>query len=323
MSKPTKVPALGPSTKAAVACPLLHQARIADVRQYERILDDDGEPNAEAVHDMRVAARRLRAVLALFGNSRMQALEPQVKALQDALGAIRDVQVHRDWLLSRQSDVPAAPDLARRIDQERPGADKKLRAALKAWTGAIAPALERALSTARPPGRLGGKRVGQAVCRAASRLERRVPEVDDELEPRAAHALRIAAKKLRYVAELARPGYPKRARRLLDVLEPFLDQLGELHDTDVRMARIDRLAADDLPPGERTAALAILRKLAAQRAEQAAALLAEIERWRAEDFLGAARRAFGRSGSGRALRQLSAARAEGASALAEGAPAAG
>src|SRR5512144_937462 len=108
MSKPTEVPGLGPSTPLSVAGPLLVRARLADVRRYEGALSGDGEPDPDAVHDMRVAARRLRAALQLFGDAALLALERQVKMLQDALGAVRDVQVQREWLRGAGGGARAA-----------------------------------------------------------------------------------------------------------------------------------------------------------------------------------------------------------------------
>lgn len=280
MPKPTRIPALGPRTRLAVAGPLLLEARLADVRRFEDALAADGEPDAAAVHDMRVAARRLRAALRLVGGRRARALEPQVKALQDALGAVRDVQVHRDWIAGRAGGDPAVAELARRVDAERPAAEKKLRAALRAWSSAVAPALADAARTAGGRGSLGGKRVRKELRRARARLERRLEAAAQaELAPAAAHRMRVAAKKLRYLAELAAPGRPKKTRRLRAVLEPFLDRLGALHDADVRVARLERLAEGDedgASPRAREAARALIEGVSAERARMAGALLEEL-----------------------------------------------
>jgi CHAD domain-containing protein len=289
MAKATRIPALGPRTRLAVAGPLLLEARLADVRRHEAALaggEGTAEPDPDAVHDMRVAARRLRAALRLFGDRRAWALEPQVKALQDALGAVRDVQVHRDWIAARAGGDPAAAELAGRVDAERPAAEKKLRAALRAWSGAVAPALADASLAAEGRGSLGGKRVRKELRRARARLARRMEDAArEELTPSAAHAMRIAAKKLRYLAELAAPGRPRKTRRLLAALEPFLDHLGALHDADVREARLERLAADGedgVSPGARTAARALIEGVSEERARMAEALLEELELLRRE-----------------------------------------
>src|SRR6266508_677714 len=68
LPKPMKVPGLSRRTPLAVAGPLIVRARLADVRRHEATLARDGEPDEDAVHDMRVAARRLRAALEALGD---------------------------------------------------------------------------------------------------------------------------------------------------------------------------------------------------------------------------------------------------------------
>lgn len=305
MPKATRIPGLGPRTRLEVAAPLLLEARLSDVRRYEEALagPDGAEPDADTVHDMRVAARRLRAALRLFGDRRAWALEPQVKALQDALGAVRDVQVHRDWIAERAGGDPAVAELARRVDDERPAAEKKLRTALRAWSSAVAPALAEASLAAGGRGSLGGKRIRKEVRRARARLERRLEDAaQEDLAPAAAHRMRIAAKKLRYLAELAAPGRPRRTRRLLAALEPFLDRLGALHDADVRIARLERLAADGedgAPPRAREAARTIIEGASAERSRMADALLEEVALVRREGLARAGASAGGPQPAGR------------------------
>jgi CHAD domain-containing protein len=71
------------------------------------------EPNpdeVEALHDMRVGSRRLRAALTLFAGvfpkSEFRALDKQVGAITDALGAVRDLDVQLDALRAIQAGVP-------------------------------------------------------------------------------------------------------------------------------------------------------------------------------------------------------------------------
>src|ERR1700682_4971291 len=92
MPKPTHVPGLDAHTPLRQAAKLLLEARLLDVRRYEPQLTE-GTPE-DAVHDMRVALRRLRAALRLF---RLRELDGPVKALQDALGAVRDLKLQIGW----------------------------------------------------------------------------------------------------------------------------------------------------------------------------------------------------------------------------------
>ena len=68
----------------------------------------------EALHDMRVASRRLRAALSVFSQVYPQKtfapLEKQVARVTDALGAVRDADVQIEFMMGRRD---AAPESAR------------------------------------------------------------------------------------------------------------------------------------------------------------------------------------------------------------------
>ncbi len=91
----------------AVAAARVVRARADEVfEQAEGVLDLD---DPERVHDMRVATRRLRAALEIFEPSfprkRWRKALKRVKALADALGARRDLDVEIDLLESLAGDV--------------------------------------------------------------------------------------------------------------------------------------------------------------------------------------------------------------------------
>ncbi len=80
-------------------------ARIVRVRAGELFAEADGvldTRDIERVHDMRVASRRLRAVLEIFApcfpQSEFKGVLNDVKQLADALGERRDPDVHIDAL---------------------------------------------------------------------------------------------------------------------------------------------------------------------------------------------------------------------------------
>ncbi len=62
--------------------------------------------DVEALHDMRVASRRLRAALSVFAQAyparQFQPLENQVAKVTDALGAVRDADVLIEFMQSRR-----------------------------------------------------------------------------------------------------------------------------------------------------------------------------------------------------------------------------
>jgi CHAD domain-containing protein len=103
-------------------------ARVVGVRtrelfdHAENVLDTS---DIERVHDMRVASRRLRAVLEIFApcfpRAPFQSVLADVKALADALGERRDPDVHIDAMAAFATKVTAAqrPGVERLLERQR------------------------------------------------------------------------------------------------------------------------------------------------------------------------------------------------------------
>jgi CHAD domain-containing protein len=103
-------------------------ARIVRVRADELFSYGDGvldTRDIERVHDMRVASRRLRAVLEIFAPcfppAEFKGVLRDVKRLADALGERRDPDVHIAALQSFSRALTAAnkPGVARLIEEQR------------------------------------------------------------------------------------------------------------------------------------------------------------------------------------------------------------
>ena len=106
----------------------LAAARIVRVRtrelfdHAENVLDTS---DIERVHDMRVASRRLRAVLEIFApcfpRAPFQSVLTDVKQLADALGERRDPDVHIDAMAEFATKVTAAqrPGVERLLERQR------------------------------------------------------------------------------------------------------------------------------------------------------------------------------------------------------------
>jgi CHAD domain-containing protein len=106
----------------------LAAARVVRVRTAELFEYGDGvldTRDIERVHDMRVASRRLRAVLEIFAPcfppSEYKGVLRDVKQLADALGERRDPDVHIDALraFSRALSAANKPGVARLIEEQR------------------------------------------------------------------------------------------------------------------------------------------------------------------------------------------------------------
>ena len=120
-------------------------ARIVRVRARELFAQSDGvldTSDIERVHDMRVATRRLRAVLEIFApcfpTAEHKSVLRDVKALADALGERRDPDVHIEDMEAFATGVTTA---------QRPGVEKlvaRLRERQAAGNVRLAAALEEA-----------------------------------------------------------------------------------------------------------------------------------------------------------------------------------
>ena len=90
---------------------------------------------------------------------------------------------------------------------------------------------------------------GRIVLARLEELHQFTPAVLDPSEVEALHDMRIAAKRLRYVLELTEPCIGAAARKGAKVARRLQGLLGEIHDCDVMLARVDahreRLRAED------------------------------------------------------------------------------
>jgi CHAD domain-containing protein len=253
VTRPAAVPGLASDTPVEDAAAKLLHARFADVRKHEIQAVTRLDP--DAVHDLRVSCRRLRAAIKVFGAKPLKKLDPLVEHLQDALGEVRDLQLQVRWL-EKHGGVPPARQ------KVLTAKEAALRSALSIWSLRSAPRVLRALPEIRKDGKLSGKRMRK-------RLRRRIADVSHALEearslkPASAHALRIAAKKLRYEAELLRGAFDLDG--LISELSALQDAFGDLHDADAwvqvtrRNRRLSGVAHRERQKVGNTAA-AVLRK---------------------------------------------------------------
>lgn len=176
MAKAREIPGLRPDTPFARAA-----GRTVRVRARELIDHADGvldTSDIERVHAMRVASRRLRAVLeihvACFPPDAYKPILSDVKALADALGARRDPDVQ---LLALRAFADAVGDA------ERPGVDvfvAQLEQEQEEGNAVLAEELERMTST-----RLGDRLAALAdlVDPPEPQVEAEVPDGSDEAVP--------------------------------------------------------------------------------------------------------------------------------------------
>ena len=293
MSRPIATRGLGPDTRRDEAARRLLASRLADVRAYEEVLG--AHPAEDPVHDMRVATRRLRAALQVFDRQGTLApLEREVKRLQDALGEVRDLHVQDAWLAQaargRRGSVRAGLAVLRAHQSRRVAeGEAQLQKALTRWQRRTVPRLREAAQVLRDGGRYGGPRSRRHLGKSLRRVARRLRAHEGSADALSAHRLRIAVKRLRYEAEVLRPGLRRKMTALLEALVPLQEGLGDLHDVDVRLEWLGQLAARGTP-AQREAARALLAEAQEQRRRCAGETAREVQRWRTERLARALRR---------------------------------
>ncbi len=257
--QPAPPPNLGP-TDYDHSSSLAEVARAALRRQLAACLAEEpgtrlGD-NIEALHRMRVASRRMRAVTRSFA----EALSPELLALReewrwiaDALGEVRDLDVQIEAL--GESDAALAP-LREQLLAARRDARRELLAALnspryKALTEGMAEALRRPPTTTGEGARPAHLAVPGLLRKARKRLRRTVRRLDGDAPAREYHRARIRAKRVRYVTECVEDLYGEPARELIEALKEVQDVLGRSQDAAIAIARLQGIARTDreTPPG--------------------------------------------------------------------------
>jgi CHAD domain-containing protein len=268
--------------------------------------------DVEFVHRARVAARRLRAALRMFGGcfskKRAKRWRKDVRRLAAALGDARDRDVQIAWLCGALSELTAkecVPGVARALVQlehqrERlqrhvvaaanhleagetlsemrraakrilaaseappespPGGHPKTASCFVAGSGPHPLPLsqrERGRVVGRPPSVPGADALSQirrhVLCELDNLLERQDCLAHPEDRQRH-HAMRIAAKRLRYTLEISRPahaGRPDAAAKTatdaaidaaIEAAKRVQTLLGDVHDCDVWLDHLAALAS--------------------------------------------------------------------------------
>ena len=264
-----------------VRCVLAENARkllLEDVRVRRGLPD--------SVHQLRVAARRLRSALRTFAplleTEWATELSEELSASADALGVARDTEVHlarlekhaealpvqerepavraiEGWLRGRLADATAAALAELRGERHR-----------QLLVDIVAAAREpRLTATADAPAR---DVLPRLVTRAAGRLTRAVERLSVDGPAAQWHRARILAKRARYAAEAVAPVLGARSGDWAEALERVTDLLGDHQDACTAQVMLRELAARPDVDGTTGFALGILDgvELERERADRAA-----------------------------------------------------
>jgi inorganic triphosphatase YgiF len=219
--------------------------------------------NAEALHQMRVALRRLRSAMKVFRRTvagpDLDAARTDLRWLLGILGPARDDYVFlADIIEPVIAAHPETGPLAALRAEWAEQAERNATAALSAiggtrYTGlllALAAWVEDGAWLGRPDNTLRGGVIGPYARRILSRQHTRLLNTGGDdltaLAPADLHQVRIFGKQVRYAAEFFAPLYPARTTDpFLDILNRLQDTLGQLNDIAVAGARLAAGQSDD------------------------------------------------------------------------------
>lgn len=259
---PSAPPKSAPSGKSQARDVI--QARIVDLFEQLRTLDPLVRLDApEALHDIRVAIRRLRAALASYGpflNPEVtEPLRLELRWLGGAFSSARDAEVLHSRL--RRMLIKEAPIVVRGDADSR--VDRALRAEYRQARAHLIQTLETdryltlldelAALVESPPWSVRADKPARSVLRSRlrhdwARLQARVARAARATEPteraRRLHEVRKATKRVRYSAETLVPVYGKDARRLAKAAKRLQAILGDHHDSVVSREWLQRFAAE-------------------------------------------------------------------------------
>jgi CHAD domain-containing protein/transposase-like protein len=231
--------------------PMAEAGRKVLLFHFERMLLNEPGTRAgediEALHDMRVATRRMRSALRVvkpfFKKKAIKPYRKQLRRIARALGDVRDQDVMLEKAQHFVDDHPAA-DLSPLLDHWQEQREKARRALLAQLDSAkfdrfvsefynflITPgAGARALSDAQ---KIVAYRVQHVAPRLIYERYARVRAYEPVIEDAAfetLHALRIDGKRLRYTLEFFEEVLGPEARDVIKELKKLQDHLGDLND---------------------------------------------------------------------------------------------
>lgn len=210
----------------------------------------------EAIHQMRVASRRMRSALAIFNacfrKPIIKSILKDVRDVTSALGEARDLDVHLEYLkgvASNYSSAKLAPGIRRlilRLTQKRQEIQGRVRqamdrfvkddvvGAISEWSAPLLAITEGVYLFSPALYHLGFDVITQRL----NELESREEVVRDPYEVSELHAMRISAKRLRYTLEAFEELYGDPIKPFLTEVKQIQEILGNVHDLDVWIAMI-------------------------------------------------------------------------------------
>jgi CHAD domain-containing protein len=229
--------------------------------RFTKLLPGVEEGDVRAIHQARVASRRLREVLPVLQLDRdtTRKLVRRLRNVTRQLGHVRELDVLLPLIdelresrrgssqgLKRVADAvqvtraKARERLAGKVSQtDLQRVERKLDQAVKA--------LERA-EKAKPSPRAWRWAIDARIARRASAVQRAIDQAGAVYLPERLHTVRIALKKLRYSVETSAEAAGSKGNADLRQLRKTQELLGRMHDLQVLIGYVRREQASLAPP---------------------------------------------------------------------------
>ena len=243
----------------------------------------------DAVHQMRVSARRLRSGLKVFEPLLQDTWARRMRAelgwMASGLGAARDTEVLRERLdahageLADDEAAQAQAVIDARLDERMLSAAAETLAVVDSQR--YAALLEDLVDGVRRPplselaARPAQDTLPRLVTRAFHRLERRASGLEMQTPSPVWHEARIAAKRARYAADAVAPVLGHDMERLAERLADVTEVLG--HHQDAHVAQVT--LREWVPRADSQGAFALGRLLAIEEAAEMADRVAFLDLW--------------------------------------------
>jgi CHAD domain-containing protein len=208
--------------------------------------------DVESIHRARVASRRLRAALSMFRSfwkrKEVKAWKKQIRCLASNLGEARDHDVLIEFLVSSLTGVsdrllvPGITCLLNHVERERlwiqPLVIKAIdrfekQGPLKEMQAGIYGLLEDPKDGELASSNVARQHAGKSIRKRLVALQEEAAGLASPDEHERHHAMRIAAKRLRYTMELSKPVFSSELAKITDSVKHLQTLLGEIHDCDV------------------------------------------------------------------------------------------
>ena len=222
----------------------------------------------DAVHDVRVASRRLGSILGLaaelIGAKPTRSVRSELTEIRRALGELRDLQIQREFLEEVEESLP---EVQGRLEELRAKEPKAIKKAVRQLEGVKPRKLARrlegidALIAALVESSEGWGECLEMLNRAtAERFVQVLHQRDqtDRNDPVSTHILRVSFKKFRYRAEVVGQ-FQHRSEDHRDAMRAVQKALGGLQDVEVITRGLEHYWLEN--PPEREGQLAVLSHL--------------------------------------------------------------